>query len=91
MHVALVIAWFSSACVDVFVCVVIFAFSIAADINRESDVVWVCGSVVLLACVGKGSTLPLFGRGCPHLVFLCRFRARTMRARQASFSCFLFL
>ena len=61
--------------------VAIFAFSSAADINRESDDVWVCGSVVMLACVGKGPTLPLYGaRRSPFslpLSFPCTGDART--------------
>jgi hypothetical protein len=79
--VAPFIAWFSSACVGVFVRVVIFAFSSAADINREGDVVWVCGSVVVVACIWKGPPLPLSGaRKSPFSLpfsFLCTNDART--------------
>ena len=73
-------AWFSSARVGVFVRVFIFAFSSAAYINRESDVVWVSGSMVVVACVGR-PPLPLSGaRKSPFslpLSFSCTSDART--------------
>ena len=44
---ALVIAWFSSDCVVVFVSIVIVAFGSATSLKRVIDVVWACGSMVM--------------------------------------------